>query len=578
MNNQQNNNNTIHIFNHQYIALYIIQFIKEDIDRLCLLTSCKSLYAKSSSLILFGGLDTIDQKKKKKNSKIDASKLNCTSFHLHSFISSHQYIQSTVYRVPAGRPPVKDINSFATRKNTPLPPLPLEPWKTKVVVFNDHHPIGHLKINTLVNVTHLFIGGEYNEPLTPNSLPPALVHLELSDQFDYPIYPGLLPNTLCHLVFGKRYNQALQKGSLPDSITNLTFGFYFNYPLLSEDLPKSLKQLCLGDGYQCSSVKLTECEHLQSLSFGYSGYCNADLCNAIPHTLTHLDIGNILHLPMVVGEGGDTTTTAKPSLAQFESLCHLVLVVQHNQPPPILPPNLTRLEFLIHPNVLPSTLVHLEFGSRYDIPFYKGFLPTNLKRLILGQSIISLPLLSWIPMLPPNLKYLQLDEYFHKNIDTCLLPPFLKTLIITRYISNQKYHFEIDLNIKNNNNNSSSSILNISFNNVDLLSQADRVTIPTKDLTFYIRRDKDKSTTQDNSNSSQHHHNHIIICFVFELKFIRFREMSVGQPPVSHQVIGYHLIDVIRSGYHLIRVSFDHVIGYHLIRVSCDRYHLIGII
>ncbi|GAM18375.1 hypothetical protein SAMD00019534_015500 [Acytostelium subglobosum LB1] len=93
-------------------------------------------------------------------------------------------------------------------------------------------------------LTHLTLGGTFNEPLTSRMLPDSLIELHLGISFNQQL---CLPNGLTTLTFGNSFDQTLTARILPQSLTKLKVGKYYN-----QTLPRTmntLKRLAIGESF-----------------------------------------------------------------------------------------------------------------------------------------------------------------------------------------------------------------------------------------------------------------------------------------------------------------------------------------
>ena len=244
--------------------------------------------------------------------------------------------------------------------------------------------------------------GALNCPLPPGVLPPGLSALQCHILYDQPLLPGSLPSTLTYLQLGATFNQPFLPGVLPASLVYLSLPNNHRAPLVKGTLPESLERLGL---WGCSGPQdmLALPAGLKALHLGC--FTHPPQPHSLPPSLQYLSFNKFDH-PLTAG--------CLPS-----SLVDLDLGFNFNQPlpPGLLPPSLRRLTlgyqsgqalqagslpegllFLrfypgwlgfvappFQPEVLPSTLLGIDFTSRYEHPLPAGFIPSSVRWIRLSS-------------------------------------------------------------------------------------------------------------------------------------------------------------------------------------------------
>ncbi|GAM21737.1 hypothetical protein SAMD00019534_049120 [Acytostelium subglobosum LB1] len=90
----------------------------------------------------------------------------------------------------------------------------------------------------------LSFSSEWNQLITPDSLPSKLETLTLSRSFNQEIHPRTFPPALKSIIFGKDFNQPLS-GLLPPSLTHLDLSIWGDYHHDLANLPISLTSIHL---------------------------------------------------------------------------------------------------------------------------------------------------------------------------------------------------------------------------------------------------------------------------------------------------------------------------------------------
>lgn len=98
-------------------------------------------------------------------------------------------------------------------------------------------------------LTELYLGNEYNLPLSPGILPHMLQVLQFGEMFNHPLVQHALPPRLLKLVFHKYslFNYPIDQNVLPISLEELTFGYKFNSNIYY--LPDSLNTIRFGRSF-----------------------------------------------------------------------------------------------------------------------------------------------------------------------------------------------------------------------------------------------------------------------------------------------------------------------------------------
>ena len=213
----------------------------------------------------------------------------------------------------------------------------------------------------------LVFNDAYKHPLQPGSLPSTLTFLHLGYSFGQPIAPGVLPASLVYLSVNGAMHQhhELLLQSLPASLQRLRLSLWL-HPLQAEGWPPRLTVLHLG-GFSHPLQPHVLPSSLLHLSFEYSSppllpdvlpsclvelhlsdtYRHTLLPGVLPSCLRRLTVRGAFRHPLQVGSLPDGLLFLRFDSLPSASLCPL--------------PRL-------HPGVLPSTLLGIDFQDRYARP------------------------------------------------------------------------------------------------------------------------------------------------------------------------------------------------------------------
>ena len=288
-------------------------------------------------------------------------------------------------------------NSFRSITNSNTELLPNIQYITFGINFNES-----ISPNTLPkSLKQLNLGIEYNKPIDENVLPKSLEELILSYEFNEVIDEGILPPTLKILIFGDKYNKPIKV--LPPSLIDLEFGVDYNKPIIIQKdnpyireklLPDSLTHLIFGENYNYPIV------HIEELDGEMKEDRKRELVlKLLPESLTHLTFGKNYNYPIVhIGEG---ILKLLP-----ESLTHLTFGENYNYP-------IIHIGEGIVFKLLPESLTHLTFGKYFFEPL--NGLPISLKELVLTYKY-DVPIN--IEMLPRTLENLTISEKYKEYFQT----------------------------------------------------------------------------------------------------------------------------------------------------------------
>ncbi|EFA77733.1 hypothetical protein PPL_12345 [Heterostelium album PN500] len=183
------------------------------------------------------------------------------------------------------------------------------------------------------NVKSLHFGAQFNQPLTPGSLPPTITSLSLSEHFNQPLDIDSLPSSLTSLVFGPHFNQELRPGVLPQSLRYLELGETFNQPFGHGSLPPNLVEIVFYNDVQSPILDAQVIpQSLRAIE------------NIPPSWMEQLDL-----MPQL-------------NRISIKKLPALIF------PAGSIPPNITKLDFgfnasfILHDGVLPPMLKSLKLG------------------------------------------------------------------------------------------------------------------------------------------------------------------------------------------------------------------------
>jgi hypothetical protein len=250
----------------------------------------------------------------------------------------------------------------------------------------------------------LDMGGEFNCPLPPGSIPDGVQRLKMGPRFDQPLQVGSIPSSVWWLEVGEAFNQPLGDALAHTSITHLLFGYGFQQSLQPGQLPSTLTHLHLE-------------RYNQPLPAG-----------VLPPSLQQLDMGRDFNHPLPPG--------CIPS-----SVTHLKLSNSFNQPlqPGSIPEGVVQLVWngfgqTLMPGLLPSSLRTLRFNKVYERELGPGCFPPHLEALALPVRYRA----ALVPgVIPPSCTVLVLDEHHSGRIEPGAIPDSVEYLRLPRKCARQ---------------------------------------------------------------------------------------------------------------------------------------------
>lgn len=310
---------------------------------------------------------------------------------------------------------------------------------------------------------------DYNKPIEKHIT-------KINYKLNQPIKTGFFQNHIKEIVFNSKFNYEIKYGDLPDNIKKITLGIKYDKPFNDNIFPKSLKELKIMGHFNFSIPSTIKKLYIQ----------NTFNSNSIPNTIDILELGfmtvlNIGDIPygikeLILHSYNDilTKNILPNSLTKliFSDLCNFKININsipnsvkylnlgsyNDTLTNILPSNLIHLELgdkfnqRIEVNILPQSLKYLKFGSNYGKQLLNGVLPNNLETLIfhhnhgyiypflegqLPNSLKHLEFPNYIRLmdnivLPKNITFLKFGEKFKGGIKEGDIPKSVKTLIFGR--------------------------------------------------------------------------------------------------------------------------------------------------
>ncbi|EGC40559.1 hypothetical protein DICPUDRAFT_73924 [Dictyostelium purpureum] len=292
----------------------------------------------------------------------------------------------------------------------------------------------------------LFEYRNFNQPLTPNTLPPNIKSLTLG--MDQEICEGTFPDSLTFLSLYKfnktisgpnlfnsvvnlhltSYNQLLKAGDLPKTLETLNLNIYnqplepnalppnlktlitpgFNCPLTHGSLPDSITELNMDNYKHSLSNSLSSLTSLKKLSM-YS--YNQDISEAaLPSSITSLNL--FLFNKKLL-----------PNVLPYSTIILRLDTYNHPLEPEVIPPNVEHLELssyncFLSKKLLPNSINYLII-SCFGQPFLKDSLSSSIKYLRFcdrGPEIFEMD------SIPPSVEILKLPCFYKHPLPAGLIP------------------------------------------------------------------------------------------------------------------------------------------------------------
>lgn len=189
-----------------------------------------------------------------------------------------------------------------------------------------NHPIQPGCLPPALELLDFHDNSKFNHPLLPGSLPASLKTIRFGRDFNQPLPPGILPSLLTELQFERdsQIDQSLAPGSLPAGLQMLQFGLSFNRPLPPGVLPASLTELKFFSNGQCNHPfqpgSLPPNLRTMYLGLGFSHPLFPDI---LPSSLRSLALNSIDFFPLPLSSlphGLELTVTPPLSAEEIEEL------------------------------------------------------------------------------------------------------------------------------------------------------------------------------------------------------------------------------------------------------------------
>ncbi|EGG14280.1 hypothetical protein DFA_12050 [Cavenderia fasciculata] len=426
------------------ILYNIIRHVEDNLDKVCMLMTCKALFAIR---------DNVQFKVFNEESDDDLERHYQNQYdHMGAAITTPMNMLKGAY-----------YNSSKHVMTNPID-TSMKTTKPTIVIYNGERlEIGKIPctverviLNALDSGTSisngivpesvkvLCIGGRFNGKIEGNgALPKGLKRLELSNSFNQSFAANTLPDTLESLRLGGAYNSAIyvhpSRCTLPSQLVHLEFGVSFNKPLPPGALPATLKSVVFGDRFDMPLLVGSLPAGLESLTF--KDYYRAIDKGVLPPNLLHYEGSGVLEerLPSsLVSVSIDMNQSTLgigilQGLTKLETLSIGMYVPQDRQTTNLIIPrcctSLTHLSIssaaATIENAIPPSVTSLSLFLRYSAhpPLNATtayYLPPNLKSIDYTQCSVTAP--PHLLGLPQSLEQLYLPRDYNHPLDQLNLP------------------------------------------------------------------------------------------------------------------------------------------------------------
>ncbi|EGG13986.1 hypothetical protein DFA_11747 [Cavenderia fasciculata] len=420
------------------------QDILDDIDRICLVMTCKKLWEKKGMLVF---------------QKIHCQRGDTIPLcYLHSFsnLQTQSKQSNTIFTITQPNNFTDLVDQLATINNNN---------QNNNNNDNQNNIDNNINIKLIANIKSIVnYPDNYKLPSTIKQVDylqviyyPSLLDIlpleltSLTISFDFGFEIDNLFTKLVHLETLRlvgRFNREIKPGHLPNSIRTLQLGDAFNKPLVQDSLPSNIEHLSIGASYQVKGLMEILPSTIKSLTYGVYNYMEITP-NSLPNGIESLSMSATIGLDNRWEDFNFPPTIRhlfidcyhhdnRPNLKTLpRGIIDLELgpLIDVEIPEGALPPNLLRLKLgacfrqTLQPRSLPSQLTHLVIGDLFDCPINPGVLPDTIISLTLPASykmkisIDALPSgIELIQFLPPVKKNEYIDE--KKAILRSLSRPF----------------------------------------------------------------------------------------------------------------------------------------------------------
>eukprot|EP01132_Coremiostelium_polycephalum_P006647 gene6647-8224_t len=295
------------------------------------------------------------------------------------------------------------------------------------------------------SVRHIDFGNSFNQFIPANGLIDSGSHLysiAFGDSFNQVLPVDAIPQTVTRIIFGKDFNQELCQGSLPKSIRYLAFGCSFRGNLDGLDLP-NLEYLELWNVYPNQIIRLSSPTTLKTFFIKSFHPYSEIMETSIPNYVNKIKFQANFNMPLPV---------LPSSVMDLEFGNKFNIELKEGD----LPSTIRCIKFgstfnrPLLPKVIPNGVTFIEFGASFNQKLSIGSLPESVKYIIFGSGynqpfgkpgvipngVVSIQLgfqfnQELLPeCLPPSLKKLKLGFFYYKPLNANVIPSSVKTLYL----------------------------------------------------------------------------------------------------------------------------------------------------